>query len=57
MSNTVDERNENLIKLCEPIMEFLSSEVHPHHQIIIKEGSVELLETQIYYPTTKFVKD
>ena len=37
---------EELIKLCSPIIEFLKKQPHPYHTILIKEESVELLETK-----------
>lgn len=37
---------EELIKLCSPIIEFLKKQPHPYHTILIKEESVGLLETK-----------
>ena len=41
---------EELVKLCSPIIEFLKQQSHPYHAVLIKEGSVELLETKQYIP-------
>jgi hypothetical protein len=44
---------EELVKLCSPIIEFLKQQSHPYHAVLIKEESVELLETKQYIPQTR----
>ena len=41
---------EELIKLCSPIIEFLKKQSHPYHTVLIKEEGVEWLETKIRIP-------
>ncbi|WP_317327368.1 hypothetical protein, partial [Turicibacter sanguinis] len=43
---------EELVKLCSPIIEFLKQQSHPYHTVLIKEDGIELLETKQYIPQT-----
>ena len=44
---------EELVKLCSPIIEFLKKQPHPYHTLLIKEEGFELLETKQYIPQAK----
>ncbi len=44
------QNQEELIKLCLPIIEFLRKQQHPYHTILIKEEGIKLLETKIRIP-------
>ncbi len=57
MKPTTKEQREQLKRLTEPVMEWLSNNFNPYVYVVIKLDRAELLEGQCSYVTDEFVKD
>ena len=52
-----DEQRMEFEQICEPLMAWLSANVHPHMTVIVTYDSAELVEGVVCHRTNKFVRD
>ena len=46
MGKLTEDQQLQFARVCKPVMEFLRSHLHPHHQIVIDSSTAELVEGQ-----------
>lgn len=51
------EQLQDMQKVVEPVMEWLSKNCHPHVKIVIGSGSAEVVEGVATYKTDKYILD
>ena len=50
-----NERNEGFIKAAEPLMKWISENIHPHARVIVDSTRAELLEGLVSHSSYEFV--
>jgi len=52
-----EEERKEFAKLCEPLMEWMADNCHPHYTAIINYTRADLVEGVVGHRTEKFIRD
>jgi predicted ATP-binding protein involved in virulence len=57
MTPITEEKRNELLEAAKPLIKFLADNFHPHVEVTVTNGSVELLESVVYLTTEEFIND